>query len=397
MDWTLYRFCNRRLYTGALGIWYVFVLFCHWERDWRHLGDLAWLSDGGVEPSWYLEEAMKPDPRRSMLFLLFVAWIMTIFAAPLAAEAQPVGKVWRIGMLSVSLATRPVIMAAFADGMRDRGYVEGRDYIVERRFVPARLEEYSELVAELVRLNVDLIIASDTAATRAAMQATQTIPIVIVGLRDPVGDKLIANLARPGGNVTGIGGPPYAELDGKRLELIKAVVPGLKRVALLQNLPRWAYNDAANAEYRQSLDRSARTLGCSLVMFDLADSDDFEAFFAKMVKAGAGALLVPGDPFVNAHRKRIIDLAARHGLPAIYGQDSFGREGGLMRYGEDALAVVRGRLPYYLDRIFKGAKPAELPVEQPTKFELVINLKTAKALGLTIPQSLLLRADQVIE
>jgi len=326
-----------------------------------------------------------------------VVGLVGLVATQLVAEAQQAGKVWRIGILSVSLATRPVIMTAFADGMRDLGYVEGRDYIVERRFVPGRLEEYSGLVAELLRLNVDLIIASDTAATRAAMQATQTIPIVIVGVRDPVGDKLIANLARPGGNVTGISGPQYADLDGKRLELIKAVVPRLTRVALLQNLPRWAYNDSANAEYRQSLDRSARALGCSLIMFDLADSEDFEDFFARMVKVGVGALLVPGDPFVNAHRKRIIDLAARHRLPAIYGQDSFGREGGLMRYGEDALAVVRGRLPYYVDRIFKGALPAQLPVEQPTKFELVINLKTAKALGLTIPQSLLLRADQVIE
>src|SRR5262245_12980361 len=167
-------------------------------------------------------------------------------------------------------------MTAFADGMRDLGYVEGRDYIVERRFVPGRLQEYSELVAELVRRKMDLIIASDTAATRAAMHATQTIPIVIVGVRDPVGDKLIANLARPGGNVTGISGPPYAELDGKRLELIKTVVPGLTRVAVLQNLPRWAYNDAANVEYRQSLDRSAGKLGCSLIMFDLGDNDDFQ-------------------------------------------------------------------------------------------------------------------------
>jgi putative ABC transport system substrate-binding protein len=142
------------------------------------------------------------------------------------------------------------------------------------------------------------------------MQATQTIPVVIVGVRDrdPVGAKLIANLARPGGNVTGISGPEYADLDGKRVELIKAVVPGLTRVAVLQNLGRWAYSDAANAEYRQNLDRAARVLGCSLIMFALADSDDFEAFFGRMVKAGVGALLVPGDPFVNAHGKRLIDL-----------------------------------------------------------------------------------------
>src|SRR5262245_3953616 len=326
----------------------------------------------------------------------FVVGLVSIFAQPFTGDAQTAPKIWRIGVLSVSLATRPAAMATFADSMRELGYLEGRDYVVERRFASDSLERYPELVTELIRLKPDVIIVSDTAAARAAMQATSTIPIVMVGLRDPVGDKLVATLARPGGNVTGISGPPALEMNAKRLALLKEAVPAVTRVAVLQHLPSWAYNETANAVDRDRLSDAARKLGCSLLTVDPGGSEDLDAIFARIRSARAGALLVSGDPFVNAHRKRIAELAARHALPAIYGQQSFVQEGALMRYGETLQDSLR-RLSYYIDKIFKGAKPVDLPVEQPTKFELVINLKTAKALGLTFPQSLLLRADQVIE
>src|SRR5262249_25462613 len=259
----------------------------------------------------------------------FMIEIATVIAAPLTADAQPAGKIWRIGVLSVSLATRPAVMATFADSMRELGYDEGRDYIVERRFAPDSLDRYPEWVTELIRLKPDVIIVSDTAAARAAMQATSTIPIVMVGLRDPVGDKLVTSLAQPGKNVTGISGPPALEMNAKRLALLKEAVPTITRVAVLQHLPRWAYDDTANAVDPDRLSDAARKLGCSLLTFDTGGTDDLDGVFAKIRAAHIGGLLVPGDPLVNAHRKRITELATQHRLPAIYGQQSFVQEGAL--------------------------------------------------------------------
>ena len=318
---------------------------------------------------------------------------VSLLAAPLAADAQQAGKVPRIGVLGLtSPSDRPPLLDAFRQRLRELGWVEGQNIVIDYRYAEGRVDRLPDLAAELVRLKVDLIIASaGTQVATAAKSATETIPIVMIAVRDPVGTGLIASLARPGGNVTGVSGSAGLEWVAKQLELLKETVPKIRRVAILSN-PTNAYHQLAIRE----ADGAARSLGVQLQLLEAQGPNEFEGAFAAMAKGSVGALLVLSDAMLNSHSTRFADLAARSRLPAAYGVRESVEAGGLMSYGPSFLDFYR-RAATYVDKILKGAKPAELSVEQPTKFELVINMKTAKALGLTIPQSVLLRADHVIE
>jgi putative tryptophan/tyrosine transport system substrate-binding protein len=317
-----------------------------------------------------------------------------IVVAPLAAEAQQAAKIARIGYLTGSLATNPHLPEAFRQGLRDLGYVEDRNVVIEYRDADRKSERLPALAAELVALKVDVIVAAGgTPAALAAKQATRTLPIVFVGAADPVTSGLVTSLARPGGNVTGLS-ILAPELVGKGLEQLTQAVPGVSRVAVLWQpggLPERTEKDMV-----RGADVAARALGVRLQVVEARGPADFDRAFSDMTRARAGALTVLLSNMFLRERRRLVDLAAKHRLPAVYGLREFVDAGGLMSYGPDLADVFR-RVATYVDKILKGAKPADLPVEQPTKFELVINLKTAKALGLTIPQSLLGRADEVIE
>ena len=328
--------------------------------------------------------------RRSFL----CAVVALLVAVPRIAHAQTAGRIARIGYLSGNLKTNPHLREAFLQGMRDLGYVEGRNFVIEYRDVAGKYERLPTLAAELVALKVDVIFAAGTPQPLAAMRATTTIPIVVAGAADPVGSGLVTNLARPGGNVTGLSNINL-DLVGKRLELLTQAVPGVGQVAVLW-LPG-VYGERTEKEMLAGAEAAARGLGVRLQFVEASrDPADLDRAFSDMTRARAGALTVlPSNMFLREHR-RLVDLAAKHRLPAVYTVKEYVDAGGLMTYGPNLADVVR-RAATYVDKILKGAKPAELPVEQPTKFELVINLKTAKALGLTIPQTLLLRADQVIQ
>ena len=315
-----------------------------------------------------------------------------LFAAPLGAEAQQ-GKVYRVGILGnvpPSDVEGVRLWGALSQGLRELGYAEGQNLIVEGRYSEGREERLVELAGELVRLHVDVIVAGAGQPVHAASRATTTIPIVMTNHGDPVGSGLAASLARPGGNITGLS-ILNPEVTGKRLELLKVAVPALSRVAVLWN--------PGNPIHRQELgqaEAAARALGLQLQELSVRSPDEYKGAFSAMVKEHAGALLVLGDLTVWLNRGRIAELAAGNRLPAMYVQREHVEAGGLMAYGVN-LADNYRRAAVYVDKILKGARPADLPIEQPTKFELVINLRTAKALGLTIPPSLLQRADQVIE
>ena len=312
---------------------------------------------------------------------------------PLAAHAQQAGKVPRIGFLSLtSPSDRRPLLDAFRQRLRELGWVEGQNIVIDYRYAEDRVDRLPDLAAELVRLKVDLIIASaGTQGVTAARNASETIPIVMIAVRDPVGTGLIASLVRPGGNVTGVSGSAGLEIVAKQLELLKETVPKIRRVAILSN-PANAYHQLAIRE----VNVAARSLGVQLQLLEARGPNEFDGAFAAMAKERVGALLVLSDAMLSSHRTRLADLAARSRLPAAYGVRESVEAGGLMSYGPSFLDFYR-RAATYVDKILKGAKPGELPVEQPGKFELVINLKTAKALCLTIPPSLLQRADQVIE
>jgi len=314
-------------------------------------------------------------------------------AAPLAAEAQPAGKVPRIGFLGgrTPSDTSP-LLDAFRQGLHELGWVEGQNIVLDYRFAEGRFDRLPDLAAEVVRLKVDIIVAAGgTPTAAAAKNATGTIPIVMIAVRDPVGTGLIASLARPRGNVTGLSDSAGLEIVGKQLELLKETVPKIRRVAILSN-PANLYHPLAIRE----LNAAPRSLGMQLQLLEARGPNEFDGAFAAMAKERVGALLVLADGMFNLHRTRLADLAARSRLPAAYGWREYVEAGGLMSYGPSLRDLFR-RSATYLDKILKGAKPGDLPVEQPTKFELVINLKTAKALGLTIPPSVLRRADEVIE
>jgi putative ABC transport system substrate-binding protein len=316
-----------------------------------------------------------------------------IVVAPLAAEAQQAAKVPRIGYLSPNLASSSRSHEAFRQGLRDLGYVEGRNVVIEHRYAEGKLERYPALAAELVALKVDVIVAGNPTAALAAKHATRTLPIVFTAVGDPVTSGLVTSLARPGGNVTG--SSFFApELVGKYLEHLKQAVPGVSRVAFL-----WqpgAVGERTEKDMLKGAEVAARALGVRLQVVEARGPEDFDRAFSDMTRARAGALTVLGSSMFFGERRRLVDLAAKNRLPAVYQWREFVDAGGLMSYGPNVADLYR-RAATYVDKILKGAKPGDLPVEQPTKFELVINLKTAKALGLTIPPSLLQRADEVIQ
>src|SRR5712692_1525732 len=314
-----------------------------------------------------------------------------LLVVPLAAEAQAPAKVPRIGFLSARPPTdNPYFIESFRQGLRELGYVEGQNIAIEYRFAEGRPERLPALAAELVRLKVDVIVAGGPPAPAAAKQATGTIPIVFAVAADPVAVGLVASLARPGGNITGLASIS-GEIVGKQLELFKEVAPKVSRVAVLQN----PSNDTHPHTLRQA-EGAARALGVQLHIVEARTPPEIDAAFAAMRSQRAGGVLVLRDPLFLTHRTQIAALAAKNRLPAVYGFKEEAEAGGLMAYGASVPLMYR-RAATYVDKILRGAKPADLPVEQPTKFELVINLKTAKALGLTIPQSVLRRADEVIQ
>ena len=323
----------------------------------------------------------------------FLTGSVCFLAAPLVAEAQAPAKAYRIGLLGGSPPDSPEavhLWGGFFQVLRELGYVEGQNIVIEGRWYGNRPERLPALAAELVRLPVDVIVAGTAPSPEAAKRATATIPIVMASHTDPVASGLVSSLARPGGNVTGLSavGP---ELGGKQLQLLKETLPGLNRVAVLSNP-----TITSQALSVREIEAVSRSLKMQLQVLEARGPSAFDGAFAAATRERAGALLVLGGSVFFAHRPRLVELAAQSRLPAMYGVREFPQAGGLMAYGPDIRDNWR-RAAWYVDRILKGAKPADLPVEQPTKFELVINLKTAKALGLTIPPAVLARADEVIQ
>ena len=319
--------------------------------------------------------------------------LLALGAAPLAAEAQQAAKIARIGYLETNPVTSPHVHEAFLQGLRDLGYVEGRNLVIEYRDAEGKADRLPALAAELVALKVDVIVASGTLAALAAKQTTRTLPIVFSPAGDPVGSGLVTSLARPGGNVTGLSA--FApELVGKRLELLKQAVPGVSRVAVL-----WqpgAFGERTEKDILKRAEVAGRDLHLPLQFVEARGPADFARAFSDMSIARADALTVLASNMFVSEGRRLVDLAAAKRLPAVYSARELVDAGGLMSYGAN-LADLNRRAATYVDRILKGTKPADLPVEQPAKFELILNLKTAKALGLTIPQAVLGRADEVIQ
>ena len=324
---------------------------------------------------------------KKILLALFV--ILILASVPLANAQQP-KKVPRIGFLSsVFPAALSARMEAFRQGLRELGYVEGKNIVIEYRYAEGKLDGLSEFAAELSRLKVDVIVAGGPAVTRRAKEATSTIPIVMAFDNDPVGNGFVASLARPGGNITGLA-TLYPEISGKQLELLKEITPRLSRVAVLgdSTLP-------GNAQALRETELAASAFGVKHLYLDVLSPKDIETVFREASKGRADAVLVLSSSFLLSHRKQVADLAVKSRLPAIYPQSEYVEDGGLMSYGVSYADLYR-RAATYVDKILKGAKPTDLPVEQPTKFELVLNLKTAKQIGLTIPPNVLARADKVI-
>jgi putative ABC transport system substrate-binding protein len=316
---------------------------------------------------------------------------MSLLAGPLRLAAQPAQRVPHVGYLfSFVPSEGRHLWEACRQGLRELGYVEGQNIVLEPRWADGRHDRLPELAAELVRLKVDVIVSAATPASRAAKAATSSIPIVIVGIGEPVKMGLIANLARPGGNITGVS-LLTAELSGKRLDLLAQVVRRMPRVAIFMNS-----DNPVHSLFLEQTRVAAQTLGAQLQPLEARNSTEIEVGFDAAARERAAGLVVFDDPVLWSHRKRIVALAAQRRLPAVYGYRDFADDGGLMSYGPDRIDHYR-RSAAYVDKILRGAKPADLPVEQPTKFELVINTKTANALGLTIPRSLFQQADQVIQ
>jgi len=318
----------------------------------------------------------------------FLAGAAALLAAPLAAHAQQAG-VPRIGILAPTTCSHPNYQA-LREGLRALGYVEGKTIIIECREAAGRYERVSALAADLVRLKLDVLVTDGLASARAAKQATTTIPIVMGTVGDPVGAGLVHSLARPGANITGLT-LATAEMNTKRLEFLRAITPGSTHVGVLKNPD----NPGAALAIRET-EAAARSLGLTLHVVEARDPEDLDRAFVGMLKAQAKAVVILPDPILADQSTRTAALAAKYRLPAIGEARNFAEAGGLLAYGPRSEENFR-RAAFLVHKILKGAKPADLPVEQPSKFELVINLKTAKALSLTIPQSLLLRADQVIE
>jgi ABC-type uncharacterized transport system substrate-binding protein len=328
-------------------------------------------------------------PGSMRLIGLAVVLAVGFVLAPLA-EAQPPASARRIGVLLVLLSPAGKEVQAFRQGLRDAGYVEGRDVVIEWRSANGDYARLPQLAADLVEHKVDVIVADTTPATQAARRATSTIPIIMAIVADPVGSGLVANLSQPGGNVTGLS-IMLAELSAKRLQLLKEAMPSLTRVVVLWNPPTPYHVKAV-----ENLKAAAPSLAIELSIVSVRTPEEIGPAFEAVNRARAQALYVVDSPPFFTHRTTLLRLAAKGRLAVISGERPYADEGGLMSYGPSYEDQLR-RSAHYVDKILKGAKPSGLPVEQPTKFELVINLKTARALGLTIPQSVLLRADQVIE
>ena len=315
-----------------------------------------------------------------------------LLTSPLAATAQQPEKSPRIGVLSLNSAEElQPRLAAFRQGLRERGWVEGRNVLIESRFAAGKVDQLPAFVAELIRLKVDVIVTTSSATTWAAKDATKSIPIVMAVSADAMGEGLVTSLAHPGGNITGMTFLVGPEIAGKHLELLKEVVPAASRVAVLTNP-----TNRSHATLIRELTAAARAFGVQLQVLDARSPDQLDSAFAAMTRERAAALLVLTDSMFVGQPRRIADLAARSRLPAMYYQREFVDAGGLISYGASLSDMFR-HAATHVDKILRGAKPGDIPIEQPTKFELVINLKTAKALGIAIPQSLLLRADEVIQ
>jgi ABC-type uncharacterized transport system substrate-binding protein len=317
-----------------------------------------------------------------------VTLTLSLLASPLTADAQPAQKVYRIGFLGAgrSPAGTGSTLEVLRQGLCDLGYVEGHNLVIEARWAEGQFGRFPDLAAELVRLKVDVIVASGGVAADAARQATETIPIVMTS-GDPVAQELVASLARPGGNVTGVI-TTNVELSQKRLEIFKEVRPRLSQVAVL-----WCPGSGRNLQQLRETQGAAQALDVQLLPFEVRGPDDFEALVEAVTKERVDGLVVLQCAIMP---REIAALATQHRLPAMYPTRNYVADGGLMSYGPSSLAMRR-RIPVYVDKILKGAKPADLPVEQPMKFELVINLKAAKALGLTVPATILFQADEVLQ
>jgi ABC-type uncharacterized transport system substrate-binding protein len=312
-----------------------------------------------------------------------------ICLSPLTADAQQAAKVPRVGFLRTFPV--PDLEKAFRQGLQELGYVEGQSIVIEQRYWNGNADRLAEVVAELLRLKVDVIVAPTPPETEAAQRATTTTPIVMVTAADPVASGFVTSLARPGGNITGLTNL-RAEVTPKRLQLLKDAIPRLVRVAVLYD----PINYRVAAAEQRDLESAARSLGMKLRPLEVRGPGDFDSAFAAAVKGQAGALLVLAGPTTFAHRGRLVELAAKYRLPASFSDRLFVEAGGLMSYGTHVPDLFR-RSATYVDKLLKGAKSADLPVEQPTKFDLAINLKTARALGLALPPSLAVRADYVIQ
>jgi len=310
---------------------------------------------------------------------------------PLAGRAQQPAKIYRIGNLTPGpVAPRLQNYTALREGLRELGYVEGQHYVVELRSAEGQYDKLPDLAAELVRLDVDVIIAATERAVRAAKESTNQIPIVMISVSDPISAGFIVSLARPGGNITGLTNVA-PDISGKRLELLREIVPGISRVAVIMS----SLTDTGYKLQLRGLELAARNLGIQLLTLEVRRPDDFESAF-QTARAGASGLIVQNDVFLFSSRARIVELAATYRLPAIYGDREFADIGGLVAFGT-SLIYQWHRAATYVDKILKGVKAADLPVEQPTRFDLIVNRKTAETLGIAIPPSMLIRADQVIE
>jgi ABC-type uncharacterized transport system substrate-binding protein len=336
-------------------------------------------------------------PRRIALSVILA---FTLLATPLPSDGQQPAKVYRIGFLSSGLPTpaSPTIaryMEAMMEGLRERGYIEGQNLVIERRFTEGQDERAPALAAELVSLKPDLIIADGTVQVRALKKATSEIPIVMMGILNPVEKGLVASLAHPGANVTGLSETIGTELTGKYFQLLKEVAPSVSRVAVLGYGAPQVPPSSDRIRLESQTGAAARALGVTVQYYWVGDPQEFEGAFAAMTKAREEALLLVGHHMFANQAKRIADLAAKARLPAVYPLRSLADAGGLMAYQANLPELDR-RIGFYVDKILHGVNPSDLPVEQPTKFDLIINLKTANALGLKIPESLLRRADEVI-
>jgi putative tryptophan/tyrosine transport system substrate-binding protein len=324
---------------------------------------------------------------RRTLLLATAAWPLLHWSQ--AAHGQTKGR--RIGLLSAhTQASTASWYGAFRSGLRERGWIEGKNLGIEYRYGEGKSERVPEMATELVRLNVEVIIASVTPDAFAAQRATKTIPIVIVAGGDPVEMGLAASLARPGGNITGLT-PMTAELGGKRLELLAEAVPKLSRIAVLRNP-----DNASAPVHWKEIQTPAKRLGVQLVPLEIRNAKELDRAFDEAARERVGALFIIPDPVITPYLKRVADLALKNRLPSIFHVSEFADAGGLLTYGPDRADLYR-RAAIYVDKILNGARPADLPIEQPIKFELVANMKTAKALGLPIPQTILVRADRLIE